>query len=46
MLNWFNIWERLTVALPLVVVDLCNCCVYVRSGGAYRAGKRVRKANG
>lgn len=43
MLDWFNVWERLLVALPLVVATCAT--VALMSKAEERARKaRVRKA--
>lgn len=48
MLNWFNVWERLVVALPLVVVTcitvalMCRVEEHARKTRVRRARKRGR----
>lgn len=48
MLNWFNIWKRLVVALPLVVVTcatvalMCKAEEHARLAKARKAKARKR----
>lgn len=48
MLNWFNVWERLVVALPLVVVTcatvalMCKAEEHARLAKARKAKARKR----
>lgn len=39
MLNWFNIWERLAVALPLIVVTCVTVAFMCRAKEHTGAGK-------
>lgn len=43
MLNWFNIWERLAVALPLIVVT-CVTVAFMCRAKEHTGLIRVRKA--
>lgn len=48
MFDWFNVWERVLVALPLVVVTcatvalMCKAEERARKARARKARKRVR----
>lgn len=48
MLNWFNVWERLAVAFPLVVVTcvtvalMCRAEEHARKARARKAKARKR----
>lgn len=48
MFDWFNVWERVLVALPLVVVTcatvalMCKAEEYARKTRVRKARRRVR----
>lgn len=43
MLDWFNVWERLLVALPLVIVTCATVALMCKAEERARKA-RVRKA--
>lgn len=52
MFNWFNVWERLLVALPLVVVTcatialMCKAEEHARQTRARKARARYNRRRG